>query len=173
MSTLDDKLRAALGRVEPPDGFAERLLERLPQTPSNVVELPARSRKAPRFALAAAAALAVAAGSAWLAIPRGDLAPAPPAAPLRETAHGADEPGPSPGSGGFVPADDVTGHDASRKLGRRRARFARRASNRSHLDDREGRRAVDQLRLALHITSSTLNVARREMRDAAVTVPQS
>jgi len=164
MNNLDEELRRALGREEPPAGFAERVLERLPAATSNVVPISARGRNTPRFAFAAAAALAVATASVWYAIPHGDL-------------HTVIRP--SPAEAGTAPKA-TEGPDTTLLLGiheseppappkpapapRRRARPAPQPST----EDAEALRAAEQLRLALHITGDTLNVARREVRESAL-----
>lgn len=74
MSKLEDDLRQALRREEPPEGFADRVLARLPAAePAKVVEMRPRPRPAPLWAAAAAAAV-VAAGALWMALPQ----PGPP-----------------------------------------------------------------------------------------------
>jgi hypothetical protein len=167
MNNLDQELRRALAREEPPAGFAERVLERLPSAPSNVVPISARGRGTPRFAFAAAAALAIATAGVWYAIPRGDMHTA---APIPR------ESGTAPAQGGPVDTTMLFGVDQPEPppppkpapAPRRRARPAPRPST----EDAEALRAAEQLRLALHITGDTLNVARREVRESA-SVPTS
>jgi len=160
MNNLDEELRRALGREEPPAGFAERVLERLPAATSNVVPISARGRKAPRFALAAAAALAVMTAGVWYAIPRGDSTNAKPETTML---LGVEEPGPPP-----PPTPNITSTAPKAKPAPRRHV---RPEQRPSTEDAEALRAAEQLRLALHITGDTLNVARREVRESAIVPP--
>lgn len=155
MNHLDDELRVALRRKEPPAGFAERVLDRLPATPPGVVQFPSRRRRAPWMAVAAAALVAIAAGSVWLAVPR-SAAPQPheianvnvsdalPAPPIR----------PEP----RLPAPQVESRivEPPHRIVRVRHTAPRPAA------DPEAERAAEQLRLALHIASDKFNDAQRE-----------
>ncbi len=162
MKHLDEELRRALRREDPPAGFAQRLLERLPAEPPVVVPMPARGRTPTRFTLAAAAALAVVTGGVWLAIPRSDIpkevvaipAPvAPPAAPAPPIGTAIDtRPGDSKGP------LEVTGPTPTTRPVRLR-RTPR------PVDDVEAIRAAEQLQIALQITGTKLNVVRREVRE--------
>ncbi len=174
MSNLDEQLRQALGREEPPEGFAERLLGRLPAEPPNVVRFPARGRHVPRFALAAAAALAVATGSVWLAIPRGALHPSlvenvpPPSkgATSSPESLGIEGPGPSVPNNYHV-ASPPTRNSAPR------SRHPRHVVDQTpDPTEAEAIQAAEQLRIALQITGDKLNVARDELR-ATLTVQDS
>jgi hypothetical protein len=168
MNHLDEELRRALRREEPPAGFAERLLERLPAaTPPVVVPMPARGRAKPRFALVAAALLVAATGGvAFVAIPRSNM-PKDISEAGRQAPPLLPDPTPPAQEGPPVvePAPEPGGPPSTHYR-----RPVRRATQR--VDDEAGRKAVEQLRLALHITGDKLNVARREAHET-LAVPQS
>lgn len=168
---LDDRLRDALRREEPPAGFADRILERLPAERPVVVELPVRRHTAPRFALAAAAALAVAAGSAWLVMSHGAIAPP---APDRVAETQVTPPGPTPARRPDPPPAAPPAYEPKPPAATtpvRRVRWTKPVP-RPREDDVEAAHAAEQLRLALRITNTKLNVARHEVREA-LDVPQS
>lgn len=168
MKHLDEELRRALRREDPPAGFAERLLERLPAEPPVVVPMPARGRKTTRFTLAAAAALAVATGGVWLAIPRSDIqkevvaipAPTPAPAPLPPPVHPPIDPAPGDPKGPL----EITGRAPTPRPVR-----LRRPSR--PVEDVEAIRAAEQLQVALQITGTKLNVVRREVRETRSVPP--
>src|SRR5262249_37239240 len=130
----------------------------------NVVPISARGRSAPRFAFAAAAALAVATAGVWYAIPRGDLHTTAPS-----VSTGTDSTTPQSGGTdttmllGFTEPPPPPAPPKSRPAPRRRVNPAPRPST----EDAEALRAAEQLRVALHITGDALNVARRELRESA------
>ncbi len=168
MKHLDEELRRALRREDPPAGFAERLLERLPAEPPVVVPMPARGRTPTRFTLAAAAALAVVTGGVWLAIPRSDIPkevvaiptseakPVTPAPPVRPTIDATPEDSKGP--------LEVTGPmPTSRPVRLRRTPRP--------VEDPEAIRAAEQLQIALQITGTKLNVVRREVRETRSVPP--
>jgi hypothetical protein len=183
MNNLDEELRRALRREEPPAGFADRVLASLPPAPANVAEFPARRRLPSRFTLAAAAALAaVATGSIWLAIPRGpiDGASGPaltPAVATTSTTPGTTPgvpavPPPTTGPALYGPSTVVVAVADTPSSGTRAAARPRTPRPAQHGDAVEALRAAEQLRIALHITEDKLNVARREVRETAA-VPES
>lgn len=152
MNHLDDELRVALRRKEPPAGFAERVLDRLPATPPGVVRFPSRRRHAPWMAVAAAALVTIAAGSVWLAMPR-SAAPQP-----HEIANANVPPAPpvTPGPRPSAPSVESRVVQPPPKIVRIRHSAPRPAA------DPEAERAAEQLRLALHIASDKFNDAQRE-----------
>jgi hypothetical protein len=62
MDRLEQELKAALGRKDPPAGFAERVLREAARAPARGTALPQRNRPWPRW-LAAAAAVVLCAGA--------------------------------------------------------------------------------------------------------------
>jgi hypothetical protein len=171
MNHLDEELRSALRREEPPAGFAERILDRLPAAPSNVVDMPVRGRSSTRFALAAAAALAVATGSVWLAIPHSDIQSTGPNTTVAVAPAPADDTKPvtsvvePPTNTGIV----MGSYPPRSSPPRRHVRVAPAPvpSPAPEAQDEEAIRAAEQLQLALHLTNDKLNVARQELRETA------
>jgi hypothetical protein len=164
MSHLDDELRTALRREEPPDGFVNRVLERLPAEPPRSA---IARRGAARTWLAAAAALVLATGGAWLVFPgvtRPDVGsvvkprPTVPADPPAARPQPV-QPAPPPKAGDPAPTPPAPPRHAPRPRPRPR-------------DDAEALHAAEQLRTALGVTTDKFRYAQREVREALV-VPES
>lgn len=161
MSHLDDELRNALRREEPPEGFVNRVLERLPaEAPRATIA----RRGAARPWLAAAAALVLATGGVWLVLPhapqpdRGGLVKPEPTIVPRP-------PAPRPPAGTPEPPKAEPPRPAP-------PRHAPRPRPRQARDDAEALHAAEQLRTALGVTSDTFRLTQREVREALV-VPES
>ncbi len=180
MNQLEDDLRHSLERIDPPAGFADRVVSRAAAPAGTVVRLaPMRRRSWVLWAGAAAAAVVVVVG-AWgftmrrvepVAPPNPDVASAP-VAPLAppNTAITSDVAQPIP------PDLDVGRGNAGPTGGwSRRVRTSRDAS-RPAADDpaalAEAQRATEQLRIALNITGSKLSAVRRAAQ-TKITIPAS
>jgi hypothetical protein len=157
---IDEELKIALRREEPPEGFAERVLARLPETRENVVPFRPRRTTALLSGIAAAALLG-AFGSLAFMLPRraepvGEVAVAPPTVPV---APPHEEPYVAPpieqGSTGTPGRVPVKYHAPRQK---------RRAER--PVVDKEGERAVQQLLLALQVTGDKLSTVRQSVRDS-------
>lgn len=169
MNSIDHELRAALKREEPPEGFADRLLEALPPKPATVVLLPPRRHSWRPWAAAAAAAV-VLTGVAWIGLrqPAHEQitavtdAPAP-KGPIFDGGRdvrppkGTAEPGTAPGVAPGAPEAPAV------RRGRRRETPATTVAMRER--DAEAYLAARQLRLALTITNEKLRVAQRGVLD--------
>jgi hypothetical protein len=168
MTDLDDELRLALRREEPPPDFAARVLGKLPGERPARVALAPRRRRAPLWGLAAAAAILVALAGWWLAAPQ----------------RGAEVPSPQLAGGNSAPApnsvDGGAGGDRGQKEPPRdpevkifypprphprapRARRARPAA--TEVDYARAEMARDQLVLALRITGAKINLAQRRIHE--------
>ena len=163
MSQLDDELRTALAREEPPAGFADRVLARLPAEAPTAA---AARRVAPRTWLAAAAAFGLATSGVWLMLPRapgvervGLVQPTPLARPDPPAPTAKPDPPPAP------KGDPPTTAPAPSK------RTPRPVPRRTR-DDAEALHAAEQLRTAIGVTSDKLRLTQREVREALV-VPES
>jgi hypothetical protein len=164
MKDLEKELGLALRREEPPDGFAERVLERVaaerPETSA-----PRRGRGG-LYGLAAAAAVTVFAFGAW----RAASPPAPPAPPAGQITEVAEPHAPPPV---VAPPSRIetrpnipqTARATPRTPSRRATsrRVARRPAGPSLA---EARRAKEDLMLALRIASDRLGATRRMVLEA-------
>ena len=181
MSNLDDQLRLALTREEPPEGFAERVLARLPREASNVVEMPARRRWAPLW-LAVAAALVVAIGGTWAVFqgPEGGPDPnpvagtvPPPTPPANANTSPEDDPKPPVTYGPtnkHRPPVEITRTNRRNKPARK-PRLETVAPREREIDEVEWR-AAEQFVLAMSITNEKIKTVRRNVLDTRA-VPET
>ena len=165
MSHLEDELRKALRRENPAEGFAERVLARLPAEPAKVVELRPRPRRAFFLAAAAAAVIAVAAGAAWMALSVPDagsngsaVAVTPPATPVATPAT----PGPLEAPAEVLPVTPAPPPQIATADKPRKPRRAPKTSRREQPSDLE-RQAAEQFLLAMQITSDKLDAVQKEI----------
>jgi hypothetical protein len=184
MSNLDDELRLALTREEPPEGFAERVLARLPREASNVVEMRPRRRMAPAW-LAAAAALVLVALSAWAMLTRPESAPEPVSiardveAPAPSTGPLPSETKPEEGEKPPVTEAPTGKHgprieiatERRRRAPSRKPRFETVAHREPAIDEAEWR-AAEQFMLAMSITNEKIKTVRRNVLDTRA-VPET
>jgi hypothetical protein len=181
MSNLDDELRLALTREEPPEGFAERVLARLPREDANVVEMRPRRRMAPAW-LAAAAALVLVAGGTWAMLETPPDAPPPiPVAgggtpttsptPLETKPEEGEKPPVTPApTGKHGPRIEIV-RDTPRRAPSRKPRFETVAHRAPAVDEAEWR-AAEQFMLAMSITNDKIKTVQRNVLDTRA-VPET
>ena len=181
MSNLDDELRLALTREEPPEGFAERVLARLPREASNVVEMRPRRRMAPAW-LAAAAALVLVAGGTWAMLTRpesapdpvsiaGDVEPPAPSTPSETKPEESEKPPATQApTGKHGPRIEIA-RDTPRRAPSRKPRFETVAHRAPAVDEAEWR-AAEQFMLAMSITNEKIKTVQRNVLDTRA-VPET
>lgn len=174
MSNIENDLRAALEREQPSADFAERVLEALPARPATVVLMPPRPHRA-RLWLAAAAMLAIGAGTLWFAAFRPgsetdivggvtNVGIPGPRQPIFE--GGSDRPTVKPEDPPrVVPEDQQHRSLRSPRVRRVNRPLPSQADAASREQDAQAFLAARQLRLALTITNEKLRVAQRGVAD--------
>ena len=174
MNHLDDELRLALRREDPPPDFAERVLDRL-DAERRASESPARSRRSPLYGLAAAAALALMAlAGLWVAslLSNGRKAAGPPVAEAppsvseegNKVTNRHEQPDDEPHKSAAAPPRSPSLHRVARRGERSRAPQAGRQAV-SDLSAAQAEAAREQLMLALRIAGAKLNMAQRKIQE--------
>ncbi|HEU4390712.1 MAG TPA: hypothetical protein VFV34_23105 [Blastocatellia bacterium] len=158
MNRLEDELRLALRPEEPPEGFAERIVELLGEIPERkrgFIEDIIEALRPPkvRFALATSFLIVL----IGLAIYYGVGHNRPPATDQVAKQDVVKDPAPESQAGIPSPPKVPSGNDRH-KLHRPGVRPVRTAAKRPHTQ--EGEEARERLLLALQIASSTLSEAR-------------